>query len=35
MKLPWLAAYFASLVWSVVNPHDFKTARALIGFLPA
>ena len=25
MKLAWLAAYFAGLVWSAVNPHDYFT----------
>jgi putative membrane protein len=25
MKLAWLTAYFAGLVWSVVNPHDYFT----------
>jgi hypothetical protein len=38
MKLIWLSAYFAGLVWSVINPQDyitwvFKIARALIGFV--
>jgi putative membrane protein len=37
MKLLWLAAYFAGLLWSAVNPHDYFTwsleaAPALIGF---
>jgi putative membrane protein len=25
MKLVWLAAYFAALVWSAANPHDYFT----------
>jgi putative membrane protein len=37
MKLLWLAAYFAGLLWSAVNPHDYFTwsleaAPALTGF---
>jgi putative membrane protein len=36
MKLVWLTTYFAGLVWSAVNPHDYFTwfleaAPALIG----
>jgi putative membrane protein len=36
MKLVWLTAYFAGLIWSAVNPHDYFTwfleaAPALIG----
>ena len=36
MKLVWLTVYFAGLIWSAVNPHDYFTwfleaAPALIG----
>jgi len=38
MKLLWLAVYFATLIWSAINPHDHFTwflevAPALVGLI--